>query len=160
MPDDAGQGFGDEDEAAAGQHGEVDPGESGDGAAPGARGVHHVRGVDVAGGGAYAADRSVRAGEEGGDLLTQREADPVAGGVEQPCGGVGGHHLGVLGVVEAAGESGCEMGLQVVEPVGRDLVRDDAGFLLAARELPQGVQSRLAGGDDETALGLVLDGRR
>ncbi len=157
VPHHARQRFGDEDEAAAGQDGQVRPGEPGHLAAPGAGRVHHVRGTQVAGRGADAPDLAVRAGEDRGDLLAG--AHPGARGAQQVGGGEGGLDLGVLGVVDAPGEAGGEVRLEVAESVGGDLVRGDARRALRRGEVPQGLHARGAGGDDEAALGLVLDRR-
>lgn len=75
-------------------------------------------------------------------------------------GGEGGHDLGVLRIVVAARQARGQMGLQVVQPVRRDLLDPHPGAPLSGREAAQGRHPGLAGGDDQAALGFVLDLRR
>lgn len=77
------------------------------------------------------------------------------GGTQQP-GRASGLDLGVLRVVDAAGEPGGESGLQVVEGVARHGHGVDTGEPLPRGEVRQGAQPAGAGGDDQAALGFVL----
>jgi hypothetical protein len=110
--------------------------------------------VEVAVGGAYAADGAAPVGEHGRDLLAESDVGPC--GAQELGGGHGGLDLGVLRVVEGSGEAGREVGFEVAEAVGGDLVRLDARLRLAFGEGAQCGQGGPVGCDDETALALVL----
>lgn len=116
--------------------------------------VHHGRGQEFTVRRAHSA-YGAPVQQDPGHLLT--EVDLGARRGQQPGRRLRGLDLGVLRVVEAARQSRGQVRLQFVQGVRRHLHRVDAGGALALREGAQGLDGPVVGGDDEPALGLVLD---
>ncbi|OUD94880.1 hypothetical protein CMMCAS05_03235 [Clavibacter michiganensis subsp. michiganensis] len=159
VPDAVRHARGDEDDAAARQHGQLDAEGPRHLARPRSRRDQHVVRGDVARARPHAAERAVRVEQRPDDLdpgAHDRARPPGRGG--ERLGRDGGLHLRVLGVVHGRGDRGVQPRLELERPTPVDGHGVDARGALGGGEGEERIRALVGGRDDEPALGLVLDG--